>query len=143
MTVETLDDDGEGVSVRFSDGSAGRFDMVVGADGVYSQIRQMIMPEAEQPEFTGQAVWRYNFPRPAELDALRVYNGPTGAGMVPISRELMYMYVTTPEPDNPRYPPDELAAAMRGKLAIARPHIRALAEQITDNDGVVYRPLEG
>jgi 2-polyprenyl-6-methoxyphenol hydroxylase-like FAD-dependent oxidoreductase len=55
----------------------------------------------------------------------------------------MYMYVTTPEPDNPRYPREGLAAVMRGKLAQAAPAIRALAEQITDDDGVVYRPLEG
>ena len=31
---------------------------------------------------------------------------------------------------------------MRGKLVHAAPAIRALAEQITDDEGVVYRPLE-
>jgi len=54
----------------------------------------------------------------------------------------MYMYVTTPEPGNPRYPKDQLAAAMRSKLTVVPPDIAALREQITDNDGVVYRPLE-
>jgi 2-polyprenyl-6-methoxyphenol hydroxylase-like FAD-dependent oxidoreductase len=116
---------------------------VVGADGVYSQTRDTIMPDAPKPTFTGQSVWRYNFPRPDGLDALHVYNGPIGIGLVPISRELMYMYVTTPEPGNPRYPRDQLAASMRAKLAGASPQIRELAEQIVDDDGVVYRPLEG
>ncbi|WP_427968753.1 FAD-dependent oxidoreductase [Altererythrobacter sp.] len=143
VTVESLSDDGTKVDVAFSDGTAGAFDMVVGADGVYSQIRDLILPDAECPVFTGQAVWRYNLPRPSDLDALQVYNGPTGAGLVPIGPELMYMYVTTAEPDNPRYPREGLAAAMRGKLAGCAPAIRALAEQITDDDGVVYRPLEG
>ena len=100
------------------------------------------MPGAPEPAFTGQSVWRYNFPRPADLDALHAYNGPTGVGLVPISAELMYMYVTTPEPGNPHYPTNGLAEAMRGKLANAAPAIRAMAEQITDNEGVVYRPLE-
>ena len=142
VTATSIEDDGEGVDVSFSDGSAGRFDIVVGADGVYSQTRNAIMPDALRPQFTGQAVWRYNFPRPADLDALHAYNGPIGIGLVPISETLMYMYVTTPEPGNPRYPQDKLAESMRSKLDGAAPQIRALAEQITDNDGVVYRPLE-
>ena len=143
ITATTLDDDGAGVDVGFSDGSTARFDIVVGADGVYSETRARLMPDAPGPEFTGQAVWRYNFPRPDDLDALHVYNGPTGIGLVPISHELMYMYVTTPEPDKPFYAKDTLAQTMRDKLANAAPNIRMLAAQITDNEGVVYRPLEG
>jgi 2-polyprenyl-6-methoxyphenol hydroxylase-like FAD-dependent oxidoreductase len=100
------------------------------------------LPEAQRPEFTGQAVWRYNLPRPAGLDALHVYNGPIGAGLVPMSHDLMYMYLTTPEPGNPRYARAGLAAQMRAKTASCAPAIRALAEQITDDEGVVYRPLE-
>lgn len=143
ITAETIVDDGEQVAVTFSDGSSGIYDVVIGADGVYSQTRATLFPDAEGPQFTGQAVWRYNFPRFADLDALQVYNGPTGVGFVPISDALMYMYVTTPEPNNPRYPREGLAATMRGKLANCAPAIRDIAEQITDDDGVVYRPLEG
>jgi 2-polyprenyl-6-methoxyphenol hydroxylase-like FAD-dependent oxidoreductase len=143
VTATGFDDDGKGVAVRFSDGSTQRFDLVVGADGVYSQTREAILPDAAAPEFTGQGVWRYNFPRPANLDALHVYNGPIGVGLVPMSAEQMYLFATSPEPGNPHYPREGLAAAMRSKLANTAPQIQALAEQITDDAGVVYRPLEG
>lgn len=143
VTTASIEDDGAGVNVAFSDGSSGRYDLVIGADGVYSQTRSALFPDVPEPQFTGQAVWRYNFPRPEGLDALQVYNGRTGVGLVPISSTLMYMYVTTAEPDNPRYPREGLAATMRGKLAETAPAIRALAEQIVDDEGVVYRPLEG
>lgn len=144
VTAEAIDDRGDKVCVRFSDGSEGSFDIVIGADGVYSQTRETVMPDAARPEFTGQAVWRYNFPRPADLDALHAYNGPIGAGLVPINSELMYMYVTTPEPGKPRYPHEKLAETMRAKLQDhTAPQIRELARQITDNDGVVYRPMDG
>jgi 2-polyprenyl-6-methoxyphenol hydroxylase-like FAD-dependent oxidoreductase len=143
VMADTIRGEGDSAHVAFSDGSAGDFDLVVGADGVYSQTRFMVFPEAPAPQFTGQSVWRYNLPRPDNLDALHVYNGPIGAGLVPISPDLMYIYLTTPEPDNPRYPYEGLAEAMRHKTAGCAPAIRALAEQITDNDGVVYRPLEG
>jgi len=143
VTADSIEDDGEGVTVRFSDGSEGRFDIVIGADGVYSDTRQKILPDAEKPEYTGQAVWRYNLLRPVDLDSLHVYNGPTGVGLVPMSEELMYMYVTTPEPGNPWYEKKGLAQVMREKLAGTAEPIRELAEHITDDDGVVYRPLEG
>lgn len=142
VVANSIEDLGDQVRVESSDGKAEAFDIVVGADGVYSDTRQKIMPEAEQPEFTGQSVWRYNFKRPSDLNALHVYNGPTGIGLVPISEELMYMYVTTPEPDNPFYPTEGIADVMRGKLSAAPPQIQELASEITDDEGVVYRPLE-
>jgi 2-polyprenyl-6-methoxyphenol hydroxylase-like FAD-dependent oxidoreductase len=135
-------DDGEGVTVAFSDGSESRYDFVIGADGVYSQTRGMVFPDAPGPEFTGQAVWRYNFERPDDVVSLRSYEGPTGVGLMPLSKDLMYMFITTPEPGNPRYPHDKLAEAMRSKLEGLAPAIAALGEGITDNDAVVYKPLE-
>lgn len=142
VTVTTLEDDGDGVNVMLSNKTSARYDLVIGADGVYSQTREHLFPDAAKPAFTGQAVWRYNLPRPADLDALHVYNGPTGVGLVPISADLMYVYVTTPEPDNPRYPREGLAAQMRAKMANCAPAIRELAMRITNDDEVVYRPLE-
>lgn len=143
LTAVSLTDTGEAVEATFADGSQGTYDLVVGADGVNSQTRGLILPDAEVPQFTGQGVWRYNFPRDPEVDCLRAFNGPTGVGLVPMSEAVMYMFVTTPEPGNPRYLHDGLAAAMREKIAHCAPAIRKLGEQITDNDGVVYRPLEG
>ncbi len=142
VTVDSLEDDGAGVDVRFSDGTAGRFDLVVGADGLYSRTREQIFPDAVKPEFTGQAVWRYNFPKPAAHDCLQAYEGRIGAGLVPLSNELMYLFVTTPEPGNPWYETQGLAATMRQKLDGMPPAIAELAAQIDDDAAVVYKPLE-
>jgi len=143
ITAEVLEDDGDGVSVRFSDGSEGHYDLVIGADGLYSQTRATLFPDTPAPDFTGQAVWRYNFPRLPDLEGLRVFEGPTGVGLVPLSDALMYMYVTTPEPGNPRYPREGIAAVMRDKLAgVPAPAIQRLRDQIVEDDEVVYKPLE-
>jgi 2-polyprenyl-6-methoxyphenol hydroxylase-like FAD-dependent oxidoreductase len=142
VTVTALDDDGSGVNVAFSDGTTARYDVVIGSDGLYSQMRQHVAPDAPAPAYVGQGVWRYNFPRPADVTALCAYDGATGVGLVPLSDTLMYMYVTTPEPENRRYPRAGLAAEMRGKLIGQPPRIAALADQISDDDAVVYKPLE-
>jgi len=100
-SVARLDQSGDGVDVQLSGGLEARYDLVIGADGTYSTTRQLIFPETPAPEFTGQAVWRYNFERPAEVDGLRAYQGPIGVGLVPLAANLMYMFATTPEPGNP------------------------------------------
>jgi 2-polyprenyl-6-methoxyphenol hydroxylase-like FAD-dependent oxidoreductase len=142
LTVSSMQDDGRSVKVRFSDESTAEYAIVIGADGLYSDTRRALFPDAPQPEFTGQAVWRYNFKRPPDLISLHVYDGPMGIGLVPLSKSEMYMYLTTPEPGNPRYPNAGLAAAMRAKLSDAPPTLAHLVGQITDDNAVVYKPLE-
>ncbi|GAA4939588.1 FAD-dependent monooxygenase [Streptomonospora halophila] len=38
-SIEALDDDGDGVGVRFASGRTGRYDLVLGADGQHSAVR--------------------------------------------------------------------------------------------------------
>jgi 2-polyprenyl-6-methoxyphenol hydroxylase-like FAD-dependent oxidoreductase len=142
VRVATISQDAQGVDVTLTDGTSGRYDIAIGADGIYSQMRRAIFPGAPAPRFTGQAVWRYNLPRPPEFDALHVYNGPTGVGLVPMSQAQIYIYATTPEPGNPTYPTEGVAARMRERLSGCAPQIRDIAERIVDDAAVVYRPLE-
>lgn len=46
-----------GVVVAFEGGGCARGDMLVGADGIHSKVRQMLF-SAAQPRFTGQIAWR-------------------------------------------------------------------------------------
>jgi len=57
--LETLEPAGDELDVRFSDGSRERFDLVVGADGMHSTVRKLIL--GEQPQFHthwGGWVWQ-------------------------------------------------------------------------------------
>jgi 2-polyprenyl-6-methoxyphenol hydroxylase-like FAD-dependent oxidoreductase len=142
VTALDFNDDGQGVDVTFSDDSKGRYDLVIGADGLYSTTREVLFPDAPKPQATGQSVWRYNFDRAEDVTGLCAYEGPTGVGLVPLSDSRMYMYVTTPEPADKWFEREGLAKAMRERLAKAAPRIAELAAQITDDNEVVYKPLE-
>ncbi|SFB46409.1 FAD binding domain-containing protein [Pseudomonas sp. NFIX10] len=78
LSVESLEQVGEGVDVLFTDTRRGRYDLVVGADGLYSHMRGLLFGEQYSPRFTGQAVWRYNFPRAAGIDHLATFQGAAG-----------------------------------------------------------------
>jgi len=57
LSVTALDDDGPAKLARLSDGSTGAYDLVVGADGVHSTIRDLVGgPSARS---VGQASWRF------------------------------------------------------------------------------------
>src|SRR6185437_3005227 len=143
-TVAELMQSESRVAVKFIDGSTREYDVVVGADGVHSQIRQTIFDGHFTPRFTGEGVWRYNVPRPLDVDYGSIYATPEGpkAGLIPLTRETAYIFRIGPENGNPRFPKSELADIMRDRLKLFGGPIGELARQITDPGQVVYRPLE-
>src|SRR5436305_4064459 len=46
VTFTTLADTGDGVKVEFTDGDTREYDLVIGADGLYSQVRATAFPDA-------------------------------------------------------------------------------------------------
>ncbi|MGY4533208.1 2-polyprenyl-6-methoxyphenol hydroxylase-like FAD-dependent oxidoreductase [Pseudomonas sp. TE3786] len=143
LSVETLSDQAESVSVQFTDGSSGDYDLVVGADGLYSKVRSLLFGDKYSPRFTGQSVWRYNFPRAAQIDHLANFQSADGnAGLVPLAGDLMYLFLTSHEPNNPWMDTATLAEQMRERLQGFTGLIGELREQITDSSQVVYKPME-
>lgn len=49
-SFNTIEQDADGVDVGFTDGTSGRYDLVIGADGLYSKVRGTLFPEAPQPK---------------------------------------------------------------------------------------------
>ena len=144
ITVSELSQSDDKVEVKFTDGVAHEYDLVVGADGVHSQIRAMVFDAGLTPKFTGEGVWRYNVPRPLDVDYGSIYatrEGPK-AGLIPLTRGTAYIFRIGPEPGNPRFPKNELANIMRERLKPFGGAIGELARDIRDPDLVVYRPLE-
>ncbi|MBO9465823.1 FAD-dependent oxidoreductase [Tropicibacter sp. R15_0] len=142
LTISDFSEDESGVDVNFSDGTQGRYDVVIGADGVFSQMRQTIFPDAASPRYTGQWVWRYNLPRPKDLEGIQIFAGPCNAGLVPMTDELMYMFVVSEEPEGMMLDVQGSAAAMRERAKLAAPQLTDLVAQITDDQEVVARPME-
>jgi 2-polyprenyl-6-methoxyphenol hydroxylase-like FAD-dependent oxidoreductase len=145
VTATELDDVGDGVEVTFSDGSDGAYDLVVGADGLYSQTRERLFGADLKPSFSGQVCWRYNLPRIEGLEEIWVYVGREGTlGFVPIGKDLMYTFlIETPMADQAAAIEREGAAAiMRRRLEDFAGPIAGLRDRITDDDAVVLRPID-
>lgn len=146
-TFTEITQDNGGVDVLFIDGRSGRYDLVIGADGVLSPLRSRIFPQAPQPVFTGQGVWRAVVPRTRRNSTMLL--GPNNkAGVNPVSETECYLFMVDKRPGTeflePRTWPGLLAgllAEFGGAIAEVREAIEA--GQGTENYHINYRPLAG
>lgn len=142
-TFTSIQQDAEGVEVTFTDGRRERYDLVIGADGVYSKVRETLFPDAPKPRYTGQAVWRAVLPRPAEINTAMMWMGKVKPGVNPVSSTEMYMFITEHRPVNDWVDPKEFPQRMRSLLEpFSAPLLQQLREQITEQSQIVFRPLE-
>ncbi len=143
-TFSQIEPHGGGVHVSFTDGTQGSYDLVVGADGLYSKVRETVFPDAPKPRYSGQGVWRAVLPRPAEIVCATMWLGQkVKAGVNPVSREEMYLFVTEDRPTNEYIDPDDWPRLLADLLApFGAPLIQSLRAQIGPDARVNYRPLE-
>lgn len=113
-TYTSLDQDESGVDVTFSDGSLGRYDVVVGADGVRSTTRSALGIELETRS-TGMGIWRVFAPRPQSVTRTDlIYGGPCYiAGYCPTGEDTLYAYLVEDAQDRSDLTPEQSLAVMR------------------------------
>ncbi len=118
------------------------YDLIVGADGASSRLRELLFGPQHKAQFTGQAVWRAMVPKPREVKARHAYYGPRHkAGYNPVSESEMYIYLVQNVTGNPRVEPERWPALMRELLADFGGHIGEVRDSITDPKRIVYRPV--
>jgi 2-polyprenyl-6-methoxyphenol hydroxylase-like FAD-dependent oxidoreductase len=82
-TVKTLRQDERGVTAEFTKGEPARYDLVVGADGMNSLIRELAFGAQQRPHYTGQMVWRATVSRPPDVVCRHSYSGrPTNPASI-------------------------------------------------------------
>ena len=142
-TVSSLDSADGRVAVTFSDSGRGEFDLVVGADGFRSHIRQLVMGTVD-PVFREQTVFRAVVPRPAEVDASYMFRGHPvyHPGFTPISSDLMYVFLPAPAEKGATPVREDLPRLMREHLADFGGPVAEAREQIVDPEQIDYRLQE-
>lgn len=142
-TVSSFRSEQNGVTARFDDGSVGNYDLLVGADGIYSSIRRQLFPHAPEPQFTGQGCWRSVAQRPPGIDGPHVFlGGRVKVGVNPVSNEEMYMFVLQHVPENPRVLQEDLHIPLAKLISEFGGVIGRVRTQLGSHSRIVYRPLE-
>jgi 2-polyprenyl-6-methoxyphenol hydroxylase-like FAD-dependent oxidoreductase len=143
LTVSALQNEGDGVSVSFSDGSVDRYDLVIGADGIYSHVRDLAFPQMAKPRPTGQGCWRIAMERPPEFERGEFYFGHKHpAGITACGPNSIYMWMLTPHNDARIIPDDELRTMLRDHMSVFGGTVAWMRDRLADDTWINYRPLE-
>lgn len=143
LTVSNLTESGDSVDVTFSDGSAGRYDLVVGADSVFSHMRTLAFPHMAPALPTGQGCWRISMRKPPTLDMGEFYLGHENpCGITPCSPDSIYMWMLTAHEERETFRTEqELFDDLKALLADFGGHAGWIRDTMTPADWINYRPL--
>ncbi|MEV7777096.1 FAD-dependent monooxygenase [Kitasatospora sp. NPDC088351] len=139
-TIAELADDGQGVDVTLTDGHSGRYDLVVGFDGIGSPLRKRLYGDAYAPEYTGFANWRVTLPRSPEVQGVVMSTGNLKAKalLTPITEELMYLGSVFAEAEDFRPDPERAHEQLAERLAGFGGPVAEALTLVTDPSAVVY-----
>ena len=143
VVVTDFVQDAERVAVTFSDGTTGRYDLVVGADGVRSATRaQLGVALDTQP--IGMGIWRAFGPRPETVTRTDLYYGGPSyiAGYCPTGENSLYAYIVEPAQDRSGLTPDEQLETMKQLSQAYHGPWDAIRDSLTDPDQVNYTWFE-
>ena len=102
-----------GVAVEVDGEPAGTYDLLVGADGLNSAVRELIGIDTK-PQPTGMGIWRSFVSRPATVERSELYyGGPVYiAGYTPTGEDTMYAYLVEPAQDRSGLTDEQAVAIM-------------------------------
>ena len=93
VEVRGLSEGDGSLSVEFADGSAGEYELVVGADGIHSTVRRFAFGEQATVRPVGQVGWRFVTECPPEITTWSVMLGHRTAFLtIPIGNGRVYCY---------------------------------------------------
>jgi 2-polyprenyl-6-methoxyphenol hydroxylase-like FAD-dependent oxidoreductase len=142
-TFTELSQDDAGVDVTFADGSTGRYDLVVGADGLRSWTRRALGINLETKS-VGMGIWRAFGPRPASVTRTDLYYGGPSyiAGYCPTGENSLYAYIVEDAQDRSALSPEEQLATMKQLSQAYHGPWDEIRETLTDPSRVNYTWFE-
>jgi 2-polyprenyl-6-methoxyphenol hydroxylase-like FAD-dependent oxidoreductase len=141
--VDRLDQDEDGVTATFGNGTTRRYDLVVGADGIRSWTRRQVGIDLET-KATGMGIWRAFGPRPESVTRTDLYYGGPAyiAGYCPTGENSLYAYIVEDVQDRSGLTADEQLATMKQLAAAYHGPWDDIRETLDDPSRVNYTKFE-
>jgi 2-heptyl-3-hydroxy-4(1H)-quinolone synthase len=140
-TVTALDWSTDSPAVSFSDGSRAQFDLVVGADGIHSAVRQAILPDVK-PAYRSFCAWRTVMERPDDDGVFAISSMPgTLLGSFQVSPNLVYAFLLVHTAEIPSLSRARHLARFKEKASSFRGPIPTLIQEQQDPGRVVFVPV--
>lgn len=143
LTVTALKSGSDAVEAHFSDGARASYDLVVGADSVFSGVRDIAFPHMGPAQPTGQGCWRISIRKPPEQDMGEFYFGAENpCGITICGKDAVYLFLLTSHVEREKFmDEEELFQGMKELLAPFGGNAGWIRDNMTRADWINYRPL--
>ena len=143
ISYAAIEDGADGVSVTFTDGTTGRYDLLVAADGIGSKTRSLIFPDAPKPLYSGQLSIRWMAPGPAIADE-GWYASPVGRlGFYYLPQGMVYVPAVINMPEWRWLSDADVHVIFRELLdSMTAPAIQELRRRLDASSQLIGRPFE-
>jgi len=143
LTFDEIHDQQDRVTVKFSDGRVGSFDLVAGFDGIRSATRLHLVGTAFTPRPSGFGGWRVQVPRHACVRGMEFLQGiGSKTGAMPLADDLMYVFHIRPEAPDAEFKREDYPALFKERLAGYGSYVAEIAAALDENSDIVYSPIE-
>ncbi len=143
VTVDAIEWHGDLATVRFSNGASSTYDLVVGADGIYSRTRRQMFESPPVPRYAGQMCWRLMMERhPSIMRRTFFLGGPAKVGLNPVAQDQMYMFYLEAHPEPLWRNEVDQHVVLRELLQGYGGILREIADSLDGASNIICRPLE-
>ncbi len=140
-TLSTLSQEDGEVSVTFADGSTGKYDLVVGADGINSSIRRLVFGNI-RPRHLGQVSWRFLVDHSGAIETWTAMLGRRRTFLaMPVGPTRLYCYVDLADFATEDPTGRDLGRLMALFAEFAEP-VPSIFRELESFDSIHFSPIE-
>ncbi len=140
-TVDEIDQSDDSVGVRFSDGTKGSYDLVVGADGLRSRVRELVFGEIPL-SYSGYTCWRIVVDRPSGLDFGReMWGRGLRFGIVPVDDSRVYCFAVANAPLGTPDPEEGSVERFHDRFSVFAGPVPEILQQVVRPDQLIHNDL--
>lgn len=140
-SVDTIDVDERRSLVRTTDGREAEYDLVVGADGIRSKVRELVL--GGEPIYSGYTCWRFAVGVDKLPDAtVEMWGRGKRLGLVPLRHQRVYGFAVANAPAGRRDAPEKMVAAFHARFGSFGGEAPAVLAHITEPEQLLHNDLE-
>lgn len=135
-TIKAMEESPQGIKVILSDGSTEHFDLVIGAGGVHSTVRQLMYPQDKPPMDHQVTTWRW-LAKGDETTTPNYFVDPTSAFLIyPMGNGEVYCYGHRLDVDKTLLEGSPVKNMRQALRHFSAPRVRGLLEALPDDASI-------